>query len=678
MDNPLLKLSGEALPSFSKITWHHAEEAIDYLLSKNKAALDKALETPTWKDLLWPFEVMQAELEDMVGVISHLNAVMNTPEWYQAYEKTIEKVSGYQTELRQNEKFYHAVLGISKSEEYLELDQPAKKVIENLLRDFRLSGIALPEDSRVIFKNLNIQLSKLESQFKQNVLESTQNWSLLITDLARLKGLPAHALETAKINANTQNKEGWLLTLDFPCYHAVMTYGEDQKIREEMYQAYSTRASIHFPGGNKWDNTPVMVEIMKIRQSLATLLGFSNYAEYALESRMLKNTSQVLNFLVDLAKRARKFAEQELASLKEFARKEYQLENIKVWDVPYLSEKRQQKEYLISEEELRAYFPEEVVLEGLFKIVERLYGMRVEEIKHFDKWHENVRLFEVIDTQNQLRGRFYIDLYTRHNKQSGAWVANCKTRIGKEGLTIQTPAIYLVANFGKSSVSQALLTHDEVTTLFHEFGHCLHFILTKIDCPGVAGGNGVYWDAIELPSQLMENWCWEEEALALISRHYETGLGLPKDLFLRLKATKNFHAGLMLLRQLEFGLFDFKLHMQSRTLQEVEIQNLLDDVRQMTALLPVPSFNRFQNSFSHIFAGGYAAGYYSYIWSEVLSSDVYETFKSHNTVFDRTVAQKFLSTVLEQGGAKDFMALFVDFQGREPRIEALLKAYGLN
>ncbi len=677
MPNPLLTLSDYELPPFSRITWQQTEEAIDQIIIKSKNTLSKALENPTWENLIWPFEIMQAQLEDIVGVISHLNAVMNTPEWYQAYENTISKVSLYQTEIKQNKKFYQALLKISESEESLKLDLVAKKVIENLLRDFRLSGIALPEDKQTLFKNLNVQLSKLENQFKQNVLDATQNWSLLITDLGRLTSLPTNALETAHLTAKQQNKHGWLLTLDFPCYHAVMTYVEDRKIREEMYQAYNTRASAYFPGGKQWDNSPVMMEIMKIRQTLANLLDFNNYAEYALATRMLKTTDEVMNFLSDLVTHSRKFAEQDLKTLKEFALKEFQLNDIKVWDVAYLSEKLLQKKYLITEKELQAYFPEEVVLQGLFNIATRLYGMVIQEVLDFDKWHDAVRLFEVYDSQNKLRGKFYIDLYTRSNKQEGAWVANCKVRIGREGVTFQVPVIYLIANFGKSSgATPTLLTHDEVITLFHEFGHCLHFILTTIDYPSITGGNGVYWDAIELPSQLMENWCWEEEALVLISKHFETQLCLPKDLFLRLIATKNFQAGLKLIRQLEFGLFDFKLHMQPVGEEDTYIQNILDDVRTKTALLPVPSFNQFQNSFSHIFSGRYAAGYYSYIWSEVLSSDVYEKFKSNNKVFDQEIAQKFLMAILEQGGSKDFMDLFINFQGRPPRIEALLKAYG--
>lgn len=678
MQNPLLQFSINTFPTFTSIKSEHVEPAIDHILNKNRNTLNQLLnnqKTYTWGNLILPLEIMEGELDDVWFTISHLNSVMNNTELHQAYQKTLTRLTLYHTEMKQNEKLYQAYLSIIESPDYATLNIAQKKVIENGMRAFRLSGIDLSVEKRATFKALSARLSTLESSFEQNVLESTDAWSLHVTDVNELKGLPMDALEEAALNAKEKGKSGWLLTLEYPCYIAVMTYVEDRELRKKFYTAYVTRAS-----AAKWDNTPVILEIMKVRLELATLLGFKNYAEYALQTRMLKKTTEVTEFLEDLITRLQKVALDNLVELKAFALKNYQLTSLEAWDTAYISEKMLQDKYAISEELLKQYFPEEKTIQGLFIIVNKLYAITVKEVQSFDKWHPDVRLFEVYNENNTLLGHFYMDLHARPNKRGGAWVADCKNRMRYPDGKTQLPVIYVVANFSPTRTGSVLLTHDEVVTLFHEFGHCLHYLLTTIDYPAIAGGNGVAWDAIELPSQLLEYWCWEEEALALFSEHIQTKEPLPQDLFLKLKATKNFQIGLRLMRQLEFSLFDFVLHqtVSDDINKAIDIQAILDQVRSKTALMPVPAFNRSQNTFSHIFAGGYAAGYYSYLWSEVLAADVFEEFTADNQIFNRDIAKKFLETILSKGGSEEFMNLFVAFRGRPPKTDALLREYDID
>jgi len=678
-NNPLL--SKNELPLFTQLKPEQIEPAIDSILSENRKTIEKLLSENkeyTWNNLVYPIEIIQANLNDVWAIVSHLESVKNTPEWHKAYEITLPKISEYYTELAQNEKLYQAFLKVRQGAGFKKLNFAEQKIIDNNIRDFKLAGVALPPEKRAEVKALSMQLSELESQFQQNVLQATQGWSLHITDVDKLKGLPDRALEASRLQAKEQEKEGWALTLDYPSYHAVLTYADDRGIRETVYQAFTTRASNLFPGKEKFDNSQTMVKIMKLRQRLASLLDFNHYAEYALANRMLKSPEQVLHFLNDLSDRCQDVAGKEANNLKTFAKEQCQIADLRPWDVAYVSEKMLHANYAISQETLRQYFPEDSVLNGLFTIVNRLYGISINEVKQFDKWHESVRLFEIYDANNHLRGKFYLDPYARPDKRGGAWVVPAKVRVKQLDGNIQAPVTYVVTNFSKPLAGgPALLTHDEVTTLFHEFGHCLHATLSKVDYPSIAGINGVYWDAVELPSQLMENWCWEEEALKLFAKHHETNEPLPHDLFLKLKASKNFQVSLGLIRQLEFALFDFNLHMHPAEENDAYIQTVLDKVREQTAFLPLADFNRSQNSFLHIFSGGYSAGYYSYLWSEVMSADAFQAFKSQNKVFDNEIAARFLYNILEQGGSKDFMDLFVAFRGREPEVNALLKQYEL-
>lgn len=685
MPNPLLEPALNTLPIFENITPEHIESAIQHILNKNKNTLNQLLENQkihTWDNLVLPVEIMEGELEDVWCTVSHLNSVMNTAELHQVYQKMLTYLAEYHTEIKQNEKLYQAYLSIVENPSYSKLNIAQRKVIENAIRDFKLSGIDLSVEKRAVFKSLSVRLSKLESTFEQNVLESTDAWSLNITDITQLKALPPDVLEKARLSAKNKGKTGWLLTLEYPCYIAVMTYVEDREVRKTFYTAYVTRASdvVSSVDGEKWDNTPVMREIMKVRAELSTLLGFENYAEYALQTRMLKKTTDVMHFLEELIARLKKVAFDNLNELKAFALKNCQLDTLEVWDMTYVSEKMLHDKYAISEEILKQYFPEEKTIQGLFAIVNKLYGIYVKEVESFNKWHLDVRLFAVYDESNTLLGHFYTDLYARQNKRGGAWISGCKTRMQYPDGQRQLPAVYLVANFSSTQTGgSVLLTHEEVITLFHEFGHCLHYLLTTVDYPSISGGNGVSWDAIELPSQLLEYWCWEEEALALFAEHIQTKEPLPHELFVKLKATKNFQIGLRVMRQLEFSLFDFVLHQTFRadSTNRMDIQEILNRVRSKTALMHVPKFNHFQNTFSHIFGGGYAAGYYSYLWSEVLAADVFEQFTEGHQVFNKEVAKKFLETILSKGGSMEFMDLFVAFRGRAPQIDALLKEYNL-
>jgi oligopeptidase A len=544
------------------------------------------------------------------------------------------------------------------------------------LRDFHLSGVDLAADKQARYKEISQQLSKLASQFEENLMDATNAWQKVITDVEQLQGLPESALAQAKQSAEAEGKEGWLISLQFPSYLAVMTYADNRELRREHYQAYSTRASDQSPDADKWDNSEAMEQILALRHEKAQLLGFNNYAEYSLATKMADSTDTVVNFLEDLAEKSLGQAQRDLDELRQFAASEHGLEDLQAWDIGYYSEKMRQHFYQLSQEQVKAYFPVSRVLPGLFAIVEKLYGLQISPITEFDSWHPDAHFYQIIDKDQQPRGRFYLDLYARAKKRGGAWMDDCVGR-KKTADGIQHPVAYLVCNFTPPTGDQpALLTHDEVETLFHEFGHGLHHMLTQIDHLGVSGINGVEWDAVELPSQFMENWCWEKEALALISGHYQTGEALPDELFAKMLAAKNFQAGMMMVRQLEFSLFDFKIHQDYDPAQGGRIYQTLQSIRDRVAVVKPPVFNRFAHSFSHIFAGGYAAGYYSYKWAEVLSADAFSLFEE-NGIFDRATGEAFLHNVLEQGGSSEAMSLFKNFRGREPKIDALLRHNGI-
>ncbi|RMG34438.1 MAG: oligopeptidase A [Gammaproteobacteria bacterium] len=674
-DNPLLHF--EELPPFSEIRSEHVEPAIDWLLAENRrriaALLDEVGEYPTWENFIEPLEEWEDELERAWSPVSHLNSVMNSEELRAAYNACLPKLSEYATEMGQNERLYQAYKRLAESDQ--PLNEAQRKVLENALRDFHLSGIDLPADKKARYREISQRLSQLTSRFAENVLDCTNAWEKHITDEAQLAGLPDSAKDLAAQMAQQRGKEGWVFTLDFPSYHPVMTYADDRELRYEFYRAYNTRASDQGPHDPKHDNSALMEEILALRHELAQLLGFANYAERSLATKMARTPDEVMGFLHDLGRRSRPQAERELSELRAFAT-ELGCEDLEPWDVPYYSEKLRQQRYAITQEELKPYFPEQRVIDGMFEVVRRLYGVSFHEVPGVDVWHPDVKFYEIREADGTVRGQFYFDLYARPNKRGGAWMDTCQSRMATHE-RCQIPVAYMTCNFTPPVGDKpALLTHDEVETLFHEFGHGLHHMLTRVDYPEISGINGVAWDAVELPSQFMENFCWEREALDLISGHYETGEAIPQDLYDRMIAAKNFQSAMMMVRQLEFSLFDFRIHLEYDPARGGRIFEILDEVRDEVAVIRPPAWNRFPNSFTHIFAGGYAAGYYSYKWAEVLSADAFSLFEERG-IFDRETGQSFLHNILEQGGSRDAAELFRAFRGREPKIDALLRHSGI-
>ena len=674
--NPLLQPYD--LPPYSAIKPEFVEPAIDQILADNRAAIAELLKTqkenPTWQGLVVAFDELNDRLGQAWSPVTHLNAVCNNPELRTAYEACLPKLSAYSTEIGQNKDLFEAYRKLSESEEAKGFDAAQKKILDNALRDFRLSGIDLPPEQQKRYGEIQSRKSELSSKFSNQLLDATQAWTKHVTDESALAGLPDSAKAQMAAAAQAKGLDGWLINLEFPSYYAVMTYADDRALREEVYAAYCTRASDQGPNAGQFNNGPVMEEILDLRQELARLLGYANYAELSLATKMAESSEQVLSFLRDLAQRSKPFAQRDLNQLKAFAA-EQGVTNLKSWDTGYFAEKLRQARYSLSQEELRAYFPVDKVLSGLFAVVQKLYGIEISEIKDgFDKWHPDVRLFEITENGKHV-GRFFFDLYARANKRGGAWMDGARDKRRNAQGELINPIAYLVCNFTLASGGKpALLTHDEVTTLFHEFGHGLHHLLTRIEHAGVSGINGVAWDAVELPSQFMENWCWEPEGLALISGHYETGEPLPQELLDKMLAAKNFQSGLMMVRQLEFSLFDFELHATHGDGRSV--LDVLESIRDEVSVMRPPAYNRFANSFAHIFAGGYAAGYYSYKWAEVLSADAFSKFEEEG-VFNAETGRAFREAVLARGGSLEPMVLFVDFRGREPSIDALLRHSGL-
>lgn len=672
MPNPLLEMNG--LPPFHAIRPEHVEPAIDAVLADNRAAVARLLQhaNHSWDTLLAPLEELDDRLSRTWSPVSHLNAVMNSEELRAAYNACLPKLSAYATELGQNETLYHALQSIRDGAEYATLSTAQRKHLDNLLRDFRLSGVALPPDQKARFKAASEELSQATARFEEHLLDATNGWHVLITDAARLAGIPDSSQGMMRQAAQREGQEGWRIGLDFPSYFAVMTYADDRALREELYTAYSTRASDQGPQAGRWDNGPVMEQILALRHELAQLLGFPSHAEHSLATKMAESPQQVLGFLRDLAARSLQLAQGELDEIAAFARDQHDLKKLEVWDINYYAEKLRQHKYAVSQEDLKPWFPADRVVTGMFEVVQRLFGLDIRPVGGVQTWHDDVQFYDIFDSAGSLRGRFYLDLYARPKKRGGAWMDECiRARTG------QTPVAYLTCNFTPPLDGKpALLSHDEVQTLFHEFGHGLHHMLTRVGVAGVAGISGVPWDAVELPSQFLENWCWQREALDLFARHHETGAPLPQDLFDKLWAARNFQAGMQMVRQLEFALFDFRLYLEYDPQQGGRIQQILDEVRAEVAVVRPPHYNRFQHGFAHIFSGGYSAGYYSYKWAEVLSSDAFARFEEEG-VFNRATGVAFMEAILEQGGAREPMELFVEFRGREPSIDALLRHSGI-
>jgi oligopeptidase A len=677
MDNPLL--NHQQLPQFSHIRPEHIISAIDTIINDNRVTIDKLIAEvtqPTWHNFIAPIEILENRLNRTWSPINHLNAVMNSSELREAYTECLPKLSLYFTELGQNIKLYQAYKTIAVNSECENLDVAQRKLLDNALRGFRLSGVDLPPEQKTRFKEINQQLSQLSSKFSDNVLDATKAWTKLITNPAELAGLPQSALDLLQQNARHRNQEGWLLTLDFPSYSPIITYATNRQLRQELYTAYVTRASDQGPHAGQWDNSQLIDKILALRHEQSQLLGFATFADRALIDRMARTPQIVLNFLRDLARRAYPQAVREFAELTEFARTTDSLKTLAAWDVAYYSEKLRQARYAISQEELRPYFPVPKVIAGLFAIAERLFNIRIQETSELNTWHPDVTCYAIRTIDDNLIGIFYLDPYARVNKRGGAWMDGCVDRMLNDG-KIQIPAAYLICNFSPPLNNKpSLLTHEEVTTLFHEFGHGVHHLLTKIDYPAVAGTNGVAWDAVELPSQFLENWCWERESLNLFAVHWENHDPLPQALYDKMHRAKNFQSAMQFVRQLEFALFDFQLHYEYDPTQGARVLEKLNSIRKEVAVIIPPSFNRMPHSFNHIFSGGYAAGYYSYKWAEVLSADAFSVFEERG-LFDTASGQAFKEQILEQGGAKDANELFVAFRGREPSIEPLLRHCGI-
>ena len=679
MANPLL--GKNELPVFDQIQAEHMLPALTQKLEENKKALHVLLkaqaEQPNWISLMLPLDELDNRLDRIWSPIRHLNSVMDSPATRGAYDQCLEAITDYQTGIGQNAELFEAISKIRVAAKSLNLDDAQIKALDDALLGFKLNGVALSDAKKEQFKTIQQKLSALSSAFEKNVLDATLGWSYTADTEEALKGLPESALNMAKQAATQAEQSGWMLTLQAPSYIAAMSYLDDRSLREKLYKAYQTRASDQGSDAGRWDNSENIEQILRLRYERAQLLGFANYAEQSLATKMAESSQEVLDFLNELAVKAKPQAEQELSELKEFSQdflnKDEKLAN---WDAPYFAEKLRQQRYAISQEELKPWFPAEQVIQGLFTVVQRLFGLQVKPLSSVAVWHEDVRLYEIIDQQGNVRGRFYLDLYARQNKRGGAWMDECHTRFRHNG-ALQIPVAFLTCNLTPPvGDTPALFTHDDVVTLFHEFGHGLHHMLTQVDYPSIAGIRGVEWDAVELPSQFLENWCWEPEALEIISSHYQTGKSLPTEMIDKLRAARNFQAAMQILRQLEFSIFDLRLHLEYDPKKGARHQEILNQVRGEISVLKPPEYVRFQHGFSHVFAGGYGAGYYSYKWAEVLSADAFDRFKEHG-IFDPATGQAFLQNILEKGGSAKAMDLFVAFRGRKPNVDALLRDSGL-
>lgn len=678
MNNPLLTM--DSLPPFSQIQPDQVQPAVTQAIADCKQKISDVLaqrDPHTWDSLIAPLEEVNDRLARIWSPVSHLNSVLNSEALRAAHDACLPLLSEFQTYVGQHEGLYQAYRELAESDDFPLLSGAQRKEIQNTLRDFRLSGIGLPAEAQQRYGEIQARLSELASRFSNNVLDATQGWQKLVTDEAELAGLPQSAQAAARQLAELKGKEGWLFTLDIPSYLPVMMYADSRALRAELYEAFTTRASDQGPNAGKWDNSAIMTELLALRRELAQLLGFANYAELSLATKMADKPEQVVNFLTDLAAKSLPQGKAELEEIRAFAAEQHGQSELAAWDLAYYAEKLKQHKFSISDEQLRPYFPASKVVKGLFEVVKRVFGMKVRERLGIDTWHPDVRFYDIFDAEDELRGSFYLDLYAREHKQGGAWMDVCLGRRYRQDGSLQKPVAYLTCNFnGPVDGKPALFTHNEVVTLFHEFGHGIHHMLTRIDVAGVAGINGVAWDAVELPSQFLENWCWESEALAFISGHHETGEPLPADLLEKMLTARNFQAAMQMLRQLEFALFDFRLHQEFDPARADQIPALLDEVRSQVAVMTPPVFNRFQHSFSHIFAGGYAAGYYSYKWAEVLSADAFSRFEEEG-IFNPATGQSFLKNILEKGGSKEPMELFRAFRGREPQVDALLRHSGI-
>ncbi len=669
--NPLVDFSG--LPRFADIKPEHVAPAIGELLAEGRRVVAALAEAPaTWEAFVAPLEDANERIGRAWGQVSHLHAVLDSPPLREAYNANLPAITEYFTELGHNQQLFEKYKALRGSGEYESLSPARKRIVENALRDFRLGGAELPPPQKKRYAAIQEELARLSAKFSENVLDATNAFSILV-DKTRISGLPEDVLQAARAAAEKEGKAGWKFTLHAPSYLPVMQYADDRGLRETMYRESVTRASEL--GKPEWDNTAHIARIVALRHELAQLLGYASFAHVSLVPKMAQSPEQVLAFLEDLASRARPFAEKDAAELREFARSELRIDELQAWDLAYVAEKLRVKRYAFSEQEVKQYFPEDVVMQGLFRVAQALYGIRIAPAQA-ETWHPEVRFFDIRDAAGTLVGQFYVDLYARETKRGGAWMDDAITR-RRKGTLVQTPVAYLNCNFSAPVGGKpALFTHDEVLTLFHEFGHGLHHLLTRVEDLGVSGINGVEWDAVELPSQFMENFCWEWDVLQHMTRHVDTASSLTKELFNKMLAAKNFHSGLAMLRQIEFAVFDMRLHAEYQPAAPRSALELLEEVRRRVAVLHPPAYNRFPNNFSHVFAGGYAAGYYSYKWAEVLSADAYASFEE-NGVLDARTGERFRDEILAVGGSRPAAASFVAFRGRAPSVDALLRHNGM-
>jgi len=669
--NPLLDFSG--LPRFADIRPEHVAPAIEQLLADGRATTETAAQAaPTWDEFIAPLEDANERIGRAWGQVAHLHAVMDSPQLREAYNASLPKVTQYWTELGQNQQLFEKYKQLHQSEGFAALPPPRKKIVENAIRDFRLGGAELAPEKKQRYGEIQEELARVSAKFSENLLDATNAFSLYATK-EQTAGIPGDVLEAAREAAQKEGKAGWKFTLHMPSYLPVMQYADDRSLREKMYYASSTRASEF--GKPEWDNAPLIARIVPLRREMSELLGYKNFAEVSLVPKMAQSAAEVLGFLDDLARRARPFAEKDAQELRAFARDELGIQDLQAWDVAYASERLRLKRYSFSDQEVKQYFPEEAAVRGLFRVAERLYGVSFEPAQA-PTWHPDVRFFEVRDSDGKAIGQFYMDLYARETKRGGAWMDEAIARRRKRD-RIQNPVAYLNCNFSRPVGSKpALFTHDDVLTLFHEFGHGLHHLLTRVEDLGVSGINGVEWDAVELPSQFMENFCWEWDVLREMTRHVDTGQPLPRPLFDKMLAAKNFQSGLAMLRQIEFAVFDMRLYSDFDPAGGRTALDLLDEVRRQVAVLLPPAYNRFPNSFGHIFGGGYAAGYYSYKWAEVLSADAYSLFEEKG-VLSPEAGARFRAEILAVGGSRPAAESFRAFRGRDPKVDALLRHNGM-
>ena len=671
-------------PLFSSIEINAIEQQLDALLANCRTVTDSlkgvtkngVADQPDWQTIIQPLDEAHNALSLFWSPISHLNSVMNSDELRSVYKTCLPKLSAYYTELGQNTELYNATLALMQGSGFASLKTEQQQQLQQSVRDFKLGGVSLDDTDKQRFGEIAQSLSRLTTEFSDNVLDATNAWEKLLPDASNLNGLPESAIAAAKQRAEAKGQTGYLVNLEFPSYMAVMMFANNRTLREEMYTAFCTRASDEGPQAGTFDNSDNMAEILRLRAEKAALLGYDSYAHLSVVPKMVDSPEEVLNFLDDLAERAVPQAKQEYAALVEFANHSLGLDTLQAWDIAYASDRLKKQQHDLSDEELKPYFPASTAIPGMFKVVGKLFDVSIKRVDDVDVYHPDVQLYAITDKQGRVRGEFYLDNYARENKRGGAWMDVCATR-QKVGDQVQRPIAYLTCNLTPPvGDDPALLTHMEVTTLFHEFGHGLHHMLTRVEASGVSGINGVEWDAVELPSQFLENWCWQRESIDMISQHYQSGEPLPDHMLEKMHAARNFQSAMQLVRQLEFSLFDMQIHLQSTAEKNTDVQATLDAIRQRVAVVPVPSFNRFQHGFSHIFAGGYSAGYFSYKWAEVLSADAFSRFEEDG-IFNPETGRSFLENVLEVGGSRTAMESFVAFRGRKPEVAALLRHSGL-